>query len=106
MRSDFADDFTWHQRAEWPGRAVYTVDDLPTLWEELDEVYPEFELKAVEYFEAGDAVVVEVHTSARPSSSDERVEGVIWHVWQLTDGVLKNAHVYTERSDALVAARG
>jgi ketosteroid isomerase-like protein len=104
MREAFADDFTWHQRAEWPGRPVYRIDELPDLWAELDETYSEFVLEPVEFAEVGNCVLVKVHTSAPLHASNERIDGVIWHVWQIVDGRVQNVHVYTERSDALEAA--
>src|SRR3954452_875567 len=53
----FTDDFTWHQRAEWPGRSVYPRDELTTLWEDLDGTYSEFTLEPVEFEEIRDCVV-------------------------------------------------
>jgi ketosteroid isomerase-like protein len=106
MRDRFAPDFEWHQRAEWPGRAVYRVDELPSLWAELDETYGEFELEPVDFVDADSCVIVEVHTSARMRATDDRVEGVIWHVWHLADGVVTGVRVFTERSEAFAAAGG
>jgi ketosteroid isomerase-like protein len=100
----FADDFTWRQRPEWPGRSAYTRDEMPELWADLDDTYLEFELFPVEFSEAADYVVVTVNTSAHLRASDARIEGTLWHVWRVVEGVLAEAQAYSSRREALEAA--
>src|SRR5258707_439385 len=82
----FTDDFTWHQRAEWPGRSVYHWDEMAQLWADLDDTYSDFNLVAADFADAGDYVVVTVNLSARLRASDVHVEGTVWQVWRVRDG--------------------
>lgn len=100
----FAEDFTWHQRSEWPGRSVYRRDELTTLWEDLDATYSEFTMEPVEFADMGDCVVVTVHTGARLRTSDHRIDGTIWHVWRLRDARVAEVRVYSDHQEALEAA--
>ena len=104
MRGSFTEDFEWHQRAEWPGRRVYGPEDLPELWAELEETYAEYTVEPVEFFESGDCVVVAVHISARLRASDDRIDGLTWQVWRLSDGLVREVRVYTDRSEAFRSA--
>src|SRR3954454_5725717 len=74
----FTDDFTWHQRAEWPGRSVYPRDELTTLWEGPDGPYPRFTVEAGRVRQDLRLRRRTVHTSARLRTSDHRIDGVIW----------------------------
>jgi ketosteroid isomerase-like protein len=100
----FAGDFTWRQRPEWPGRSVYRRDEMSQLWTDLDDTYSEFSLVAVEFADAGAYVVVTVNTSARLRASDGRIEGTVWHVWRVRDGLVAEARVYSNRREAREAA--
>jgi ketosteroid isomerase-like protein len=104
LRDRFADDFTWTQRPEWPGRSVYRRDDMPELWADLDETYSEYRLAAVDYADAGEYVVVTVNLSAHLRASNDRIEGTVFHVWRIQDGLVAEACVYSTRRDALEAA--
>jgi ketosteroid isomerase-like protein len=100
----FADDFTWRQRSEWPGRSVYTRDEMPELWADLDDTYAEFKLTPLDYADAGEYVVVTVTTSARMRASNDRIKRTVWHVWRIREGLVAEACVYSTRRDALDAA--
>jgi ketosteroid isomerase-like protein len=100
----FAADFTWHQRAEWPGRPTYGASEMPQLWDELDGTYSELNMTPVEYVDAGEYVVVRLETSARPRGSDARVEAMIWHVWHMRDGLAQEGWAYGTRREAAEAA--
>ena len=104
MREDFADDFVWYQRPEWPGRSTWSADDMPKLAAELDATFREYSLEPVDFSEVGDHVVVEVRMSARLHGSDDRVEGAVWHVWRVVDGQLKETRNYAAKADAFRAA--
>jgi ketosteroid isomerase-like protein len=103
VRDLMAADYTWHQRREWPGREVYTREELPELWAELDDTSGNFELTPTEYSEVGDCVLVEVHIKARVGATDDWVEGVIWHVWWIDDGLATQTRVFSDREEALEA---
>ena len=100
----FAEDFTWRQRPEWPGRSAYGRDEMPELWADLDETFAEYALTAVDYVDAGDYVVVTVHTSACLRAIHDVVEGTVWHVWRIRDGLAAEACVYGTREEAFDAA--
>ena len=100
----FAEDFIWRQRPEWPGRSAYGRDEMPELWADLDETFSEYRLVAVEYAEAGDYVVVTVNLSAYIRGSDDRIEGTVWHVWRVHDGLVAEVCVYSTRQEAVEAA--
>ena len=100
----FADDFTWHQRAEWPGRSVYKRDEMALLWAELDGTYSDFSVVALDFADVGEYVVVTVSTSARLRTSDDQIDGTVWHVWRLRDGLLAEVRVYSTRQEAHEAA--
>jgi hypothetical protein len=104
MRSALTEDFEWHQRAEWPGRRVYGVEDLAELWAELEDTYSEYVVEPVGFSESGGCVIAEVHISARLRASDARIDGVTWQVWRLADGLVQDVRVYTERSEAFATA--
>ncbi len=96
-------DFRWHQRREWPGRLVYKADELPQLWADIDDTYSEFTLVPEDFTEVGEYVIVTVRNSARLRGSDERVEGTIFHVWHVPNGIGLEAWVYSDREEALEA---
>src|SRR4051794_40889419 len=100
----FADDFTWRQRPEWPGRSAYGRDEMDALWADLDETFAEYTLTAMDYADAGDYVVVTVRTSACLRAIHDVVEGTVWHVWRVDDGLVAEACVYGTRQEALEAA--
>ena len=106
FEDQFADDFAWHQRPEWPGRSVYKRDEMSQLWAELDDTYSDFTLVAVEFEEASDYVIVTVHTSARLRASDAHIEGTVWQVWRVCDGRAAEVRVYSSRDEALAGSPG
>lgn len=101
----FAPHFTWHQRAEWPGRPTYTASEMPQLWADLYETYPGMNLEPVEFEEAGDYVIVTVETSSGIRGSDSaRVEARIWHVWHMRDGLALEGWAFADHEEALRTA--
>lgn len=93
--------FVWHQRPEWPGRSLYRLEDLPQLWEDLDDTYTEF-LPEV-FAPIGEYVVVTVRISARMRASDARIVGTLYHVWHMREGKALEAWTYSTRAQALGA---
>jgi ketosteroid isomerase-like protein len=76
---------------------------MPQLWGDLDETYSAFKLVPVDFADAGEYVIVTVETSARLRASEALVEGHIWHVWRLRDGIALECRVYGDRRAALDA---
>src|SRR5436190_8414545 len=95
--------FVWHQRAEWPGRPLYRIEDMPELWADLDDTYTEFSLVPADFAPFGEYVVVTVRLSARMRASDARIEGTHYHVWHFRDGKANEAWNYSTRAEALEA---
>ena len=104
VRDRFAEDFVWHSRPEWPGKATYSADEMLELWADLDETFSEFELVPVDFEEVGDEhVLVEVRQSACLRDSDARVETTIWHLWRI-EGEPREGWVFTNQIEAREAA--
>src|SRR6478672_3800963 len=78
--------FVWHQRAQWPGRSQYGVQDLPQLWADLDDTYSDFTLVPEDFTALGEYVLVTVRSSARVRAGDTRIEEPLFHLWQIRDG--------------------
>ncbi len=104
VREKFADDFTWHNRGEFPGRHLFRVDEMPQLWADLDDTYSDFSLVPAEFVAEGEYVIVTIRMSARPRASNARVEGTIWHVWHVVDGKPREGWAYGDRREAFEAA--
>lgn len=104
VRDQFAEDFVWHSRPEWPGGRTYAVDEMPELWADLDETYSEFELvpSAFEEIAAG-YVLVTLRQSACLRGSETRVNSSTWHLWRIED-VPQEAWAFGAREAALEAA--
>jgi len=99
-----ADNFVWHQRAEWPGLSLYRVEDLPQLWADLDDTYTEFTLVPQDFTAAGEYVMVTVRTSARMRAGDTRIDSTLYQVWHLRNGKVREAWTYSTEAEALEAA--
>lgn len=106
VRDNFADDFVWHNRPTWPGRATYTAEEMPQLWADLDETYSEFTLEPVAFTAHGDYVLVEVAQSARLRDSDAKVSDTVWHLWRVVDGVPQEGWARGQKQEALELIEG
>ena len=104
LRNRVAGDFRFHMRRGWPGRPVYSFDEMTQIWADLDETYSEFRLVPEDFAAVGDYVVVTIRQSARMRGSDARVESTIWHVWRIADGLAREAWTFDSEKDALEAA--
>lgn len=105
VRDRFSENFVWHSRPEWPGKATYGIDEMPALWADLDDTFSEFELVPAEFEEVADGyVLVTVNQSARLRDSKRRVETTIWHLWRV-EGMPQEGWVFGDRAAALEAAR-
>lgn len=104
VRDRFADDFVWHSRPEFPGRAAYTADEMPDLWADLDETFSEFTLTPTRFEERGDFVLVAVEISSRLRDSEARIKDTVWHLWRFREGKACEAWAFSDRRQALDSA--
>jgi ketosteroid isomerase-like protein len=100
----FAEDFRFHNRAEFPGRESFGLDEIRTLWADLDETFTDYELAPTDMTDGAEAVLVTLQASTRLKGSHARLEGTIYHVWRISDGLIRSAHTYSDREEALAAA--
>jgi ketosteroid isomerase-like protein len=68
------------------------------------EAFEDYSVEALEFIDAGDAVVVPVRISGRGRASRVDVETHLTQVWTLCDGKIVRGEVYRTRDDALEAA--
>jgi ketosteroid isomerase-like protein len=66
--------------------------------------FAEFEMKAEQFIDAGDRVVVEVLQRGRGRASGAVVEGRFWFVHTIADGMIKRQDVFDTRAQAFEAA--
>ena len=104
VRETVAEDYVFHTRPEFPGRALYRADEMTDLWADLDNTFSEFDLVPEDFAPVGrDYVVVSDRQSARMRGSDARVEWTICHVWNLRAGEPEETWAYSTREEALEA---
>ncbi len=103
-RDYVAEDFRFHMRPEWPGRAIYGREQMTEIWAELDQTYSEFSLVPEEYEQLGGFVLVRLSVSARLRESDARLDQALYHLWEIRDGKAVAAWGYGDREEALEAA--
>lgn len=103
LRETFAEGFRFHTRSEFPGADSYGVDELTTLWADLDDTYSEYSLVPEEFTEVGPYVLVTLRQSARMRGSDARLESTIFHVFRIQDGKAAEGWTYSDRDSALQA---
>jgi ketosteroid isomerase-like protein len=104
LRRFIADDFSFHMRAEFPGRAVYGIEEITEMWADMDATFSDFQLVPNDFAEFGDYVLVTINQSTRVRGSDLRVEATIYHLWHVTGGKAQEAWAYSDRDEALEAA--
>lgn len=104
FRDRAADDFEFHMRPGWPGRPVYSLDEMPQIWADLDDTYTEFSLVPESFAAVGDYVLVTIRQSARLAGSESRIESTIWHVWRFSHDTVLEVRTFDRKEDALEAA--
>ncbi len=103
VRDSVSEDFRFHMRREWPGRASYGREEMPEIWAELDETYSEYSLVPQEYEHLGDYVLVTLSVSARMRESDVRLEQALYHVMKVQRGKVLEAWGFGDKQEALEA---
>jgi ketosteroid isomerase-like protein len=67
------------------------------------EGFEEFTMKAEEFIDAGDDVVVRVRQEAREASAGVPVEATFWFLYSMRDGKAVRFELFREREQALAA---
>jgi uncharacterized protein len=70
---------------------------------QLTEVFDEIQVEPEEFVEAGEHLVVVIHTSGRGRSSGITIENRVAHVLTLRDGKAIRFRVYGSKEEALAA---
>ncbi len=99
-RAAMTEDYRFHMRPGWPGRSSYGLDELPTMWADLDETFSGFELVPEEYAETADGFLVRLTTSTRMPGSDDRVEMRFYHLWRFREGKLAETRAFGTQEEA------
>ena len=73
-----------------------------TLW--LDEFETGFQFEPEELIDAGDAVLGQIRLRGIGRSSGVELEQRVFHVYEVREGKLRSARVFTDESDARRAA--
>jgi ketosteroid isomerase-like protein len=96
----FDEGFRFHMRPEFPLQASYGIDDIGRMWADLDETFSDYELLPTEYEAAGDYVLVTLSSSARLQGTEERVSALVYHLWEVRDGKVREAWTFGSRAEA------
>ena len=102
-RDSVSEEFRFHTRPEWPGRAVYGRDEMPEVWADLDETFSEYSLVPQEFEHLGDYVLVTLNVSASFRQGEIRLEEALYHLWKVREGKAIEAWTYGEKDEALEA---
>ena len=101
----FAADYRFHMGAGFPGRTVYRLDELPTLWADLDATFGDHSVVPRRYEAIGpDFVLVALEQTVRLRDSDQRINLSVYQLWHVVDGRMAETWTFTEESDARAAA--
>ena len=85
-----------------PGRAVYSLDQMRTYFDEFVEPWESLRLEADEFIEAGEHVVMPNTLHAQGRDGIELHARATW-VWTIRDGSVERLCLYQEREEALKA---
>src|SRR3954454_18118634 len=96
-----AENFVWHQRAEWPGLPCTGLKTCRSFGRTLDDTYTEYSLVPEHFRAVGEYVMVTVRTGARMRAGDARIDSTLYHVWHLRDGKVREAWTYSTQAEAL-----
>ena len=90
-------------RAVGPFSGVYSLDELPRVWEEFSGSWESSRYDADEFIETGDRVVTPFTNYLRGRDGIE-VQARAAFVWTIRDGAIAHVCLYQERQEALEAA--
>lgn len=98
-------DFEWHEAAEIPGpKAAANRDEFVRFMRGFDRLWEEFRFEPLEIVENGDLIYAHMRATGRGRASEERIDFVIHHVWQVRDGLFARMNAYLEQDEAKAAA--
>jgi|SRR5215212_7751834 len=89
-------------RAVGPWRGVYSLDEVPRVWEEFAGAWGSFRYEADEFIETGEHVVTPFTNYLRGRDGIE-VQARAAFLWTIRDGTIARLCFYQERQDALAA---
>lgn len=102
VRHLYAEGYVFHTRREWPGRALYGMDEMPQLWADLDDIFSEYTLVADDFAAVGDDyVLVTLRQGGRVRGTDARIESTVFHLWDVRNGKPRETWVFGTREEAL-----
>jgi ketosteroid isomerase-like protein len=104
LRALLSPDYRFHTRPGWPGQAVYRLDEMTTLWADLDATLTDHSLVPTHYEAIGTYVLVTLQQTARLRGSNQELNETIYQLWLLTEGTIQETWTYTQRAEALEAA--
>jgi ketosteroid isomerase-like protein len=84
-----------------PGRSFTGLEGFAEGWRDWLMPYHSYRLKAEEFIEAGDNVVVHVHVKARTERHGVDIEHRPSSVWTVRDGMIVAVHFFLDRDNAL-----
>ena len=100
-----ASDYRFHPRPDFPGRAVYGLQELVDFWADLDTTFTDYSLVPQNYEPIGPAhVLVTMRQTARLRGSDQSINELIYMLWHLVEGKLQETWTFTDRAEAIDAA--
>jgi ketosteroid isomerase-like protein len=102
------DDFVWSMSNfhGWPEQQIYEgIDGAKAFLSEWKDAWEDWELEVDGFYEAGDKVVVLVRQRGRSKAAGMPVEMSFAQVWTLRDGKQTRMDMYSDRDEALEAAR-
>lgn len=100
-----ASDYRFHARPDFPSRPVYRLDQLPEFWADLDSTFDDYSLIPQSYESVGPAhVLVTLRQTARLRGTDQRISELIYMLWYLTEGAVRETWTATGRTEVLESA--
>ncbi len=94
-----------HDFPEIPDTQLYRGHEgFRELFRNVIALFDEMRWYPIEYIDAGEKVVVAVHTVGRGHASGAEVEVTAYHVWTIRDGKGIRLQLFADRSQALEAA--
>jgi ketosteroid isomerase-like protein len=102
--SEVTDDFVFVTSPEVPDAGTYRGEGARRWIATWAESFEGYTVEATEFTDAGDKVFLRILQRGRPHGSQVAVEGRWWVVVTVREGVIAQAEVFLERTEALEAA--
>ncbi len=98
-------DFEWHEAAEIPGpKSATSRDDFVHFMRGFERLWEGFRFEPLEITESGDRIYARMRATGRGRASEEQIDFVIHHVWQIREGSFARMDAYLDEVDAKAAA--